>query len=84
MVRKRQREFDYVVLLYPPHGVPRVGRVPHVSKSIRRAAGAGNMSVFATPEEAEAALETFLVANPEYRNWKDGSLPPTLTPDSTQ
>jgi hypothetical protein len=60
---------EFAVLLYPPHGRPRVVEIP---------TGLQGMSVatYATRTDAEAALETFLKENPEYRNWVDGRLTP--------
>lgn len=57
----------YMVLLYPPMGVPRVVELPDVGAPMIA-------KTFSTPEEAETALEEFLVKNPEYRRWKDGSI----------
>lgn len=59
----------YVVLLYPPYGVPRVCEIPRPPKGL-----GGGLQTFRTLAKAEAALEKFLSANPEYRAWKDGRL----------
>lgn len=57
----------YAVLLYPPHGRPRVSEVPKPPFK-------GMLQTFPTRAKAEAALEKFLTENPEYRNWIDGSI----------
>lgn len=63
-------QVEYVVLLYPPKGKPRVVEM----KKIPSAIGVGKLSRFAKRKDAEAALEKFLNDNPEYRTWEDGSL----------
>jgi hypothetical protein len=60
---------EYAVLLYPPVGVPRVIEVPKLPKGLK-----SPIKSFKTREKAEKALEEFLAANPEYRNWKDGQI----------
>lgn len=57
----------WIVLLYPPVGVPRVVEMPDVGLTVLA-------QTFKTEAEAEAALEKFLTANPEYRRWKDGRI----------
>jgi hypothetical protein len=62
---------EFVCLLYPPHGVPRVVEIPAVPLSIT-----AMMSVqrFPNRDLADAALEKFLTENPEYRQWRDGRI----------
>lgn len=66
-------KFDYVVLLYPPLGVPRVAKVPRLPPDVVMT----GIQRFSVRGEAEAALEKFLTENPEYRQWRDGSIQPT-------
>ena len=65
-------KFDYAVLIYPPHGVPRVIEMPHYPRSV--SALRPPCEVFRTREKAAAALEKFLTENPEYRRWRDGRI----------
>jgi hypothetical protein len=74
-------QVDYVVLLYPPHGKPRVVEVPHVPAE---AAEYIPVQYFKTREKAEAALEKFLTENPEYRRWRDGRIVPTAESETTK
>lgn len=57
----------YAVLLYPPNGKPRVIELPKIS-------GMKLVSTFKTKELAEQALEKFLIENPEYQKWNNGSI----------
>lgn len=63
---------DYVVLIDPPHGSPRVVEVPRVSPEV--AALMPPLSRFQAKADADAALEKFLTQNPEYRRWRDGRI----------
>jgi hypothetical protein len=61
----------YSVLLYPPHGSPRVVELPRVPPEL---VVNYPMQLFETRGEAETALEKFLTDNPEYRQWRDGRI----------
>lgn len=59
----------YALLLYPSHGAPRVVALPAAPPGMPTL-----MNAYATESAAAAALESFLVANPEYRCWRDGRI----------
>jgi hypothetical protein len=69
---KETERVDYLVLLYPPHGVPRVVEVPHVAPEIAKLMPP--VERFDSRAAGEAALEKFLTDNPEYRHWRDGRI----------
>jgi hypothetical protein len=62
---------EFAVLLYPPHGRPRVVELPKVDPEI---AAMFPMARYDKRTAAEAALEKFLTDNPEYRNWDNGRI----------
>lgn len=69
-MKTEHTEQFYTVLLYPPHGVPRVVTVPYAPGMEKL------VQVFGERQHAEAALEKFLTENPEYRRWRDGRIQP--------
>lgn len=69
----------YAVLLYPTAGRPRVVEVPELPKGVRYP-----LQTFKRRALADVALEEFLAANPEYRNWIDGRLETTAPPGQKQ
>ena len=59
----------YAVVLYPPIGKPRVVELPELPRGMKYP-----LQTFENATDAATALESFLVANPEYRTWEDGKL----------
>lgn len=68
MTTANSKPVEFVVLLFPPHGVPRVCEIPRLRLQYDA------VQYFDNRADAEAALEKFLVENPEYRHWRDGSI----------
>jgi len=59
----------YVVLMYPPHGAPRVAVMPDAPAGME-----WPMRTFPTEAEAALALEDALRKDPEMRAWRDGHI----------
>lgn len=56
----------YAVLIYPPHGKPRVTELPAMPRGFKHP-----LQTFKTRAKAEAALEKFLTDNPECSSMRN-------------